>query len=109
MPASPMTPLMFRFSYQFQTVAGDLNGTIVQRAGNSDLKPATVPIKNRPDSGTEHYRLGQQLWHQMDHDKRPRDYARQSLRRLSNREGGGCAAIVGKTSLPRAKSRDYIL
>jgi hypothetical protein len=30
MPASPMTPFMFRFSYRFQIVAGDLNGVVVQ-------------------------------------------------------------------------------
>nr|QCL09430.1 hypothetical protein pC5.7c_563 [Rhizobium rhizogenes]QCL09599.1 hypothetical protein pC5.8a_107 [Rhizobium rhizogenes] len=29
-PVLPMIPLMFRFSHQFQIVAGDLNGVIVQ-------------------------------------------------------------------------------
>jgi len=34
------------------------------------LKPATVPIKDRPVIGTEDHSLGQQLWDQIPRDER---------------------------------------
>ncbi|WP_287347485.1 hypothetical protein [Mesorhizobium sp.] len=37
---------------------------------NSDVKPAAIPIKDRPVFGTEDYLLGQQLWHQVPRGKR---------------------------------------
>ncbi|KAB1083964.1 hypothetical protein F4V91_31725 [Neorhizobium galegae] len=45
-------------------------GCPTSQDADSDVKPATVPIKDRPVFGTEDYLLGQQLWHQIPRDER---------------------------------------